>query len=47
VRCVAARGGALISVDTDGIDGALPPRSLALLQGQSCNTVMTAQNFLF
>ena len=47
VTCVAARGGALISVDTDGSAGPVPPRSLALLQGQNCATVMNAQNFVF
>jgi len=47
VSCVSARGGALISIDTDGSAGPLPPRALALLQGQSCATVMTAQNFVF
>ena len=40
-------GGALISVDTDGSAGPVPPRSLALLQGQNCATVMNAQNFVF
>ena len=47
VTCVAARGGALISIDTDGSAGSLPARGLALLQGQNCATVMNAQNFVF
>ncbi len=47
VSCVIARGGALVSIDTDGSVGPLPPRSLALLQGQNCATVMNAQNFVF
>ena len=47
VTCVAARGGSLISVDTDGSAGPLPPRSLALVPGQSCATVLNAQNFVF
>ena len=47
VTCQAARGGALISVDTDGAVGPLPPRGLVLLQGQNCATVLNAQNFVF
>jgi uncharacterized protein len=47
VTCTSARGGALVSVDTDGAAGPLRPRSLALLQGQSCAAVMNAQNFVF
>ena len=47
VTCQSARGGALISVDTDGTAGPLLARGLALLQGQSCAAVMTAQNFVF
>lgn len=47
VTCQAARGGALVSVDPDGSAGPLPPRSLALLQGQDCATVLNAQNFVF
>ena len=47
VTCVAARGGAVISIDTDGAAGPLQPRALALLQGQSCAAVMNAQNFVF
>ena len=47
ITCQAARGGALISVDTDGAAGPLPPRGLVLLQGQNCATVLNAQNFIF
>ena len=47
VTCVAARGGALVKIDTDGSLGSLPARGLALLQGQNCATVMNAQNFVF
>ena len=47
ITCQAARGGALISVDTDGAAGPLPPRGLALLQGQNCATVLNPQNFVF
>ena len=47
VSCLAARGGALLHIDTDGSAGPLPPRALALLRGQNCAAVMTAQNFVF
>ena len=47
VSCVAARGGALISIDTDGSAGPLPLRSLVLLRSQNCAAVMNAQNFVF
>ena len=47
VTCVAARGGALIGIDTDGSAGPLPSRALVLLREQNCATVMTAQNFVF
>jgi hypothetical protein len=47
VTCVAARGGSLVSVDADGSAGPLPPRALALIAGQSCATLLNAQNFVF
>lgn len=47
VSCVAARGGALVNIDTDGSAGPLPARGLAWLQGQNCAAVMNAQNFVF
>ena len=47
ISCVSSRLGAVISIDTDGAAGPLPPRALVQLNGLTCAAAMSAQNFVW